>query len=181
MWVEMFFPFSLYSVPLVILLVRMWVEIYNNVARSISGQLSSSSWGCELKYRDMIQNQIEKLVILLVRMWVEMNTSHLSWQLLQGHPPCEDVSWNKHFFNIIRRYTVILLVRMWVEMLQPTSFCWFRKSSSLWGCELKYHVTEYTHAKHLSSSLWGCELKYSIPASFPVACCHPPCEDVSWN
>ena len=56
------------------------------------------------------------------------------------------------------------------------------RSSSSWGCELKcFH--NHTHSKHTSSSSsWGCELKYLLFCvhTFTVYR-HPLREDVSWN
>ena len=78
---------------------------------------SSSSWGCELKYKCLLtpltharhppredvswnncsnlSNLFTSLVILLVRMWVEMPLICFVHIKTKGHPPREDVSWNK--------------------------------------------------------------------------------------
>ena len=55
--------------------------------------LSSSSWGCELKYQDLLHC-----------------LQH------QRHPLREDVSWNSSQPRPLRFSFVILFVRMWVEM-----------------------------------------------------------------
>ena len=101
--------------PVVILLVRMWVEISSIAFRPpffsssslwgcelkycfdsvpAAAVRSSSLWGCELKCCNITWIVFLEQVILLVRMWVEMPSR--SWLRLgvQSHPPCEDVSWN---------------------------------------------------------------------------------------
>ena len=102
---------------LVILFVRMWVEITSFVWGCRRETSSSSSWGCELKYKILGEGVCTLTVILFVRMWVEMT------QRMQkvGNP------------------SVILFVRMWVEILKNTVLIivvaiWF----FLWGGELKY-------------------------------------------
>ena len=100
----------------VILFVRMWVEILRS-QQERHEDVSSSSWGCELKYTLSLRFFMTSLVILFVRMWVEI--------------PC--------LWMELQPVLVILFVRMWVEM--PFAFSSFSKamsSSSSWGCELKY-------------------------------------------
>ena len=143
---------------IVILLVRMWVEIHKSLHVS-HRNASSSSWGCELKY-----------------------PLHLQSMYMYRHPPREDVSWNivTPFYSfsitvillvrmwveitiaIIRDWywIVILLVRMWVEMTRLDIKSSMKRSSSSWGCELKYECNIIFFFKVLSSSSWGCELKY---------------------
>ena len=115
MWVEILMALSLTVMNMVILFVRMWVEIPWILDYHVACQ-SSSSWGCELKYR--ISPHTEKS---------------------GRHPLREDVSWNG--INCCGAFNgvVILFVRMWVEMAilsivsNPDE-----TSSSSWGCELKY-------------------------------------------
>ena len=158
MWVEILMALSLTVMNMVILFVRMWVEIPWILDYHVACQ-SSSSWGCELKYR--ISPHTEKS---------------------GRHPLREDVSWNG--INCCGAFNgvVILFVRMWVEMAilsivsNPDE-----TSSSSWGCELKYTMPFYTSLKkshplredvswnirnmvqadnpEKSSSSWGCELK----------------------
>ena len=161
----------------------MWVEII--IISCVSGdrELSSSSWGCELKYslpgttatvpchplrEDVSWNILSRssvlwrIVILFVRMWVEM-------------------PWLSVILYLPR---VILFVRMWVEMRMQSFKCsgtwchplredvsWniffspflliLRLSSSSWGCELKCTCCYFFLLSNQSSSSWGCELKCS--------------------
>ena len=115
MWVEICFHCASLSFLPVILFVRMWVEIcMPNVSCPIS--LSSSSWGCELKYG----------MAVIVNYLVPSSSSwgcELKWHcndqvtLFDSHPLREDVSWN-------------------IDRGLPVSA--LRESSSSWGCELKY-------------------------------------------
>ena len=114
MWVEIWRDNRAIYRSTVILFVRMWVEIYC-IYSLRSFLVSSSSWGCELKYTDQ-RNEIWK----------------------KSHPLREDVSWNIFNDSVVGVKVVILFVRMWVEMGGPrASYCpnW---SSSSWGCELKF-------------------------------------------
>ena len=120
--------------------------------------LSSSSWGCELKYCTATKKD----------------------QAL-SHPPREDVSWNEKDADSTPWDDVILLVRMWVEISIPTRICQSGSSSSSWGCELKYVRERTVRQPWQSSSSWGCELKYAIPHILRKSDSHPPREDVSWN
>ena len=142
----------------VILFVRMWVEIICDRLNIFLPVSSSSSWGCELKYwcsrcgtisychplrEDVSWNvklgefQYNFLVILFVRMWVEIFTNRPDKQT----------------------YRVILFVRMWVEIIDLLKLYFWRKSSSSWGCELKYQEKK-------EQEKWKG---------------HPLREDVSWN
>ena len=142
--------------------------------------MSSSSWGCELKYqqckvlpcskrhppredvswnKNASYNNYASEVILLVRMWVEIVLATSMW------------NWRN----------VILLVRMWVEMMMKSLRRKKHQSSSSWGCELKYNFHSAWQKQFLSSSSWGCELKYKFPRLLDIGNRHPPREDVSWN
>ena len=100
----------------VILLVRMWVEIYTQVEMVSASPLSSSSWGCELKYFYIFQKLLKGFVILLVRMWVEIITPML----------------NSPFYMSSSSWGCELKCYKW------RSYCFSWRSSSSWGCELKY-------------------------------------------
>ena len=121
---------------------------------------SSSLWGCELKY-------------LAIRTTMRISS----------HPPCEDVSWNIYLVQCRHRNRVILLVRMWVEIVIQLGWESSRtRSSSLWGCELKYKK-EYNDSKS-SRRHPPCEdVSWNMVCSirFCIISGHPPCEDVSWN
>ena len=163
----------------VILFVRMWVEM---CPRSFSHlfPLSSSSWGCELKFSSLV---------------VSVACS--------CHPLREDVSWNIWHSRQHAFCPVILFVRMWVEISHWTNNLIPLASSSSWGCELKYvNLTRYfqkgshplredvswnTHTSHLLSILlvilfvrmWVEMLIFVHTAFYGIG--HPLREDVSWN
>ena len=179
----------------------MWVEMLTKKIQSVSA-VSSSSWGCELKYpfqEDYIQ--------------------------YHSHPPREDVSWNKVVAK--SAMTEPTSSSSWgceLKYIRLPVTAWHTASSSSWGCELKYNslpllrtgsshppredvswniipflscaqvavillvrmwveirTVSTTAAGALSSSSWGCELKYSTFITGLIMFGHPPREDVSWN
>ena len=106
---------SVLAIEFVILFVRMWVEIVTG-SGVIGFSMSSSSWGCELKYWTLYRSNDRK-----------------------SHPLREDVSWNiGYWWPPSIRENVILFVRMWVEIRVTQAITCSTKSSSSWGCELKY-------------------------------------------
>ena len=119
---------------------------------------SSSSWGCELKCCSFWCR--------IHRIW-----SSSSWgcelkciciaQALPdvSHPLREDVSWNVERYTDPMTGKVILFVRMWVEISKTGMELNYNRSSSSWGCELKYIWWIKQRITMLSSSSWGCELK----------------------
>ena len=101
--------------------------------------MSSSSWGCELKY------------------WLLVATIY-PWK---RHPLREDVSWNISRLKTSLPFNVILFVRMWVEIIQsvllplrPQVVILFVR---MW---VEIRVTQAITCSTKSSSSWGCELKY---------------------
>ena len=143
----------------VILLVRMWVEIYYG-RYSWKPGTSSSSWGCELKYGNDESRSAWFSVILLVRMWVEMI----------NRP------------NLVINVSVILLVRMWVEISNTIVSSNLISSSSSWGCELKCCWPSWSDIRRkviLLVRMWV-EIEILI-LYFHRILRHPPREDVSWN
>ena len=119
---------------------------------------SSSSWGCELKYA-----------------WIW-------WHRDCGcHPLREDVSWNYLRDWWHEGSWVILFVRMWVEISILPRLRSATKSSSSWGCELKYGDSADWDKLAGSSSSWGCELKCRVATHPKKSGRHPLREDVSWN
>ena len=142
----------------VILFVRMWVEIYCQLLWFLLHKLSSSSWGCELKW--LLWFTINITFCHPLREDVSWNIPHSSLSNADiSHPLREDVSWN-----------VMIL------MSQPCE-----KSSSSWGCELKYfktimQITDNSHPLREDVS-WN-ELK-KVQKQKWVS--HPLREDVSWN
>ena len=164
--------------------------------------MSSSSWGCELKY---LYNKISTLNechplredvswnILYFSMFVISSSSSSSWGCELKYPS----SFILAFRNVIlfvrmwvemfsfRLYClmdyVILFVRMWVEMLHTEYISCLQTSSSSWGCELKYSTSVIFARQLWSSSSWGCELKCLACSTVSPYHCHPLREDVSWN
>ena len=122
---------------------------------------SSSSWGCELKYQHGFSRTGKSYVILLVRMWVEMLLLSALYLRLCCHPPREDVSWNANYDSYYDyQRAVILLVRMWVEMVRIS------RSRGLIGVILLVRMwVEISNVRFSWLSPKG----------------HPPREDVSWN
>ena len=123
--------------------------------------LSSSSWGCELKY--FLMRQIKKeLCCHPPREDVSWNdTWHRTVIRDVRHPPREDVSWNKVSFKCCQTVCrhpphedVSWNAKQNYTMLDNL------KSSSSWGCELKCICIHHLQHKSSSSSSWGCELKY---------------------
>ncbi len=182
MWIEMASVSSSKPSYAVILRVRMWIEMAPVVsAKAYTGRhppcedvdwnpkiqskqvlsiLSSSVWGCGLKWpatcrrvcrfhvilrvrmwieiNYVTEDGVDRNVILRVRMWIEMVKTTFDAGKLIRHPPCEDVDWNL--------LTDILLAA-------------FDSSSSVWGCGLKYHHYLWHLWLLASSSVWGCGLK----------------------
>ena len=181
---ELKYYFPAWKLPIhyVSLLVRLWVEICFQVSNSVL-TLSASLWGCELKYLLWIRfqyllhrqppceavswNNSSKLfpliwlVSLLVRLWVEMMLALLWTSFQYCQPPCEAVSWNE--FLLIPVKMVTRSASLWGCELKFLLSNWIRPismSASLWGCELKLcqGLSQYRRS-HRSASLWGCELK----------------------
>ena len=164
----------------VILFVRMWVEIFLNLyvkcgfvrhplredvswnafedAQRDESDVSSSSWGCELKYFHTISYWFQQCHPL---------RDDVSWNMLnleekkeaESHPLREDVSWNERNGGCVWMIEVILFVRMWVEIASASIiagcsivilFVRMWVEILLLGCRI---------LSGLSSSSWGCELK----------------------
>ena len=158
-WNKTHVSYRLWNV--VILFVRMWVEMWYingvgvkwerhplredvswNMSFNVSyndWMMSSSSWGCELKYKSVLHGLRQNSVILFVRMWVEIKIEDSCGLEPHSHPLREDVSW-----NISNAFFVAVLTT----------------SSSSWGCELKYTCARIHIHPSWSSSSWGCELKW---------------------
>ena len=159
MWVEILY--CLFS-PCVPLSSSSWgCELKWDWGKVIwQARQSSSSWGCELKY-------VSWSVLVLARChplredvsWNSFEEANES--LEDGHPLREDVSWNKE---------------------NGDGICRTRRSSSSWGCDLKYptdsdqETGSYRHPLREDVS-WNKEVA-DIKTSDQ---CHPLREDVSWN
>ena len=168
---------------IVILLVRMWVEISNNIFMLL---VFIGHPPCE----DVSWNTILRAISSAID-WCHPPCEDVSWNTILRaissaidwcHPPCEDVSWNHHIIVIFDVMEVILLVRMWVEIPDHWICQVFRPRHP--PCEdVSWNIQKALklNKKVGSSSLWGCELKSSHNCHFWCHGSHPPCEDVSWN
>ena len=143
--------------------------------------MSSSSWGCELKYFCFIE-------------WKERNSHPLredvSWNIIYcttnqciiSHPLREDVSWNTLLAADFASFAVILFVRMWVEIKHTLATDYEMWSSSSWGCELKCDISMELVLNGnviLFVRMWV-EIWVSMSV-ITIEWCHPLREDVSWN
>ena len=143
----------------VILFVRMWVEM-PKLYQILPQSLSSSSWGCELKY------YIRSSVLLDGRHPLRED---VSWniedgngtELQQSHPLREDVSWNESVMYIVgsveshplREDVSWNYLRDWWH---EGSWCHPLREDVSWNiCFSSVLAIEFR-----SSSSWGCELKW---------------------
>ena len=182
MWVEIVKGRTEERNEVVILFVRMWVEISSmllNTRSQLSSSSwgcelkwiwntifwlrngSSSSWGCELKYHEHCQGSCWTNVILFVRMWVEINIA-----LQRGREAASSSSWGCELKYKIFRITMTHQSHPLREDVSWNIFNYSQQgvkalSSSSWGCELKCHSNNCWIWRYLSSSSWGCELKYT--------------------
>ena len=181
MWVEISCLVRIHTLELVILFVRMWVEMLSPCPEVLP-QLSSSSWGCELKYL-FFQRPCNRIqVILFVRMWVEIIYCKSCLKTIFSHPLREDVSWNNINLCLFNLFYVILFVRMWVEIAFEVSMLCFVACHPLRE-DVSWNVkfAELNDTDVSSSSSWGCELKcFSLLCRSSLSR-HPLREDVSWN
>ena len=143
--------------------------------------LSSSSWGCELKY--LTQRGVDKWSVSSSSWGCELKY-HSSTALMPGycHPLHEDVSWNHREVACTHQIFVILFMRMWVEIHSIISSLLSLPSSSSWGCELKFWNCWYVRCCHKSHPLhedvsWNIHMYPSQQQEHG----HPLHEDVSWN
>ena len=127
--------------------MRSWVEI-PPCRHSWVGNMSTSSWGRELKFLPAI---IRGIRLLSTSSWGRelkcfSNCSLLFWG--KGRPLREVVSWNIREYYRFDTLNVDLFVRSWVEILGlKRSTLTGIKSTSSWGRELKYHAE--IHAVHV--------------------------------
>ena len=115
----------------------MWVEITVNCYHQ-PFLMSSSSWGCELKYIMLFYTSRKQ----------------------KRHPLREDVSWNAHIYKrFFVRHSHPLREDVSWNKSHYTKKDFDRLSSSSWGCELKFWCISRNCLSCTSSSSWGCELK----------------------
>ena len=173
----------------------MWVEIPRPL-RLPCRLPSSSSWGCELKY--LLNLLFDRNISHPPREDVSWNTfSEIELMTCCRHPPREDVSW-----NVIRLISSFGRYRhppredvSWNEADAVKARCYCGhppredvswnakqnytmldnlKSSSSWGCELKWSPVIPRDTSDKSSSSWRCELKYDCKrchkSSYKLSC-----------
>ena len=142
----------------VILFVRMWVEI-SFLSWDCLPCMSSSSWGCELKY-----------------------TIYFCDSYCISHPLREDVSWNIFLLALLQAPKVILFVRMWVEIEIK-----FHDSFALGGHPLREDVSWNWKHQRLMYRLFRHPLREDVSWNIMLSYFslnssgHPLREDVSWN
>ena len=143
--------------------------------------LSSSSWGCELKYPiqilhlDYFRHPLHEDVswnTIRIHGTSGRNVSSSSWGCelkceIDDMKEIDDQSsssWGCELKYSVRKQdrhlqNVILFMRMWVEISLPLQALRGSMSSSSWGCELKWQHSPKQWLAQSSSSSWGCELK----------------------
>ena len=97
----------------VILLGRMWVE-KTDISVEDGIVVSSSLGGCELK-RHSERKEQQSIVSSSLGGCELKNKTHALGNLVDSHPPWEDVSWKWYHPWLLLLGQVILLGRMWVE------------------------------------------------------------------
>ena len=115
MWVEIYLPRPVSRRHPVILFVRMWVEIQQ--ALMVQNLLmSSSSWGCELKWRSGVYRAVGVGHPLCEDVsWNDVGYGRVGASC--RHPPREDVSWNLEEYGVNHRCSnMVLLVGRWIEI-----------------------------------------------------------------
>ena len=139
LWVEIarFIPVSGYTCSQPLREAVSWNTV-NYVGERVKGK-SASSWGCELKYKNIVLPMLTWIVSLFVRLWVEITVEKFSMSDIRCQPLREAVSWNKIKRSNKNEMYVSLFVRLWVEMgFEEIIITDFATSASSWGCELKY-------------------------------------------
>ena len=118
MWIEMPMAIRLMDLFKVILYMRMWIEIV----------------GVPIII-------VVLFVILYMRMWIEIFPQYDLPQSQSCHPLYEDVNWNISVYLFIRLSPCHPLYEdvNWNTPSRRDNIS-ARVSSSIWGCELKYHV-----------------------------------------
>ena len=161
MWIEMSLLLLSADRCIVILYMRMWIEILRSHLLNVAVE-SSSIWGCELKcgkggawygwkshplYEDVNWNAngdktygfIQSHPLYEDVNWNSWCTDHNRGSIC--HPLYEDVNWNISVYLFIRLSPCHPLYEdvNWNTPSRRDNIS-ARVSSSIWGCELKYHV-----------------------------------------
>ena len=165
----------------VILLVRMWVEMFATSSASACAS-SSSSWGCELKFTQRKTSETPHMSSSSWGCELKYYFCYRTYCVGNGHPPREDVSWNVCIWIRLLSDVVILLVRMWVEMNTiPGSPVWAGVILlvRMWVEISRERLKNSESKRHppREDVSWNCEHFATNLHSKR----HPPCEDVSWN
>ena len=123
--------------------------------------VSSSVWGCGLKFKDIYIEVVKRMVILRVRMWIEIRFAQC--KLLPRFVSSSVWGCGLKSSSPLMTTTassVILRVRMWIEILINAT-----RSSA--------------NRVILRVRMW-IEIGMKMEDIF-FDICHPPCEDVDWN
>ena len=113
LWVEIarFIPVSGYTCSQPLREAVSWNTV-NYVGERVKGK-SASSWGCELKYKNIVLPMLTWIVSLFVRLWVEITVEKFSMSDIRCQPLREAVSWNKKHDNYyVAGPVVSLFVRL---------------------------------------------------------------------
>ena len=116
MWIEILILFTSTNIISVILYMRMWIEIpqYPPFQWFYCRHPLYEDVNWNMQRRDSVE--INNIVILYMRMWIEMKAIDRLDNRMNRHPLYEDVNWNSRVSNSPNHQ---------------------RRSSSIWGCELK--------------------------------------------
>ena len=161
MWIEMSLLLLSADRCIVILYMRMWIEILRSHLLNVAVE-SSSIWGCELKcgkggawygwkshplYEDVNWNANGDKTYGFIQshpLYEDVNWNSWCTDHNRGiicHPLYEDVNWNISVYLFIRLSPCHPLYEdvNWNTPSRRDNIS-ARVSSSIWGCELKYHV-----------------------------------------
>ena len=144
--------------------------------------MSSSSWGCELKY---FRNHRHSTHTSSSSSWgceLKYFKIHFIYATVTGHPLREDVSWNSFCFCFVWFLLVILFVRMWVEIFYQG--CKWYVTGVILFVRMWVEIEAVQPDHHFLSVILFVRMWVEMSSVWlPALCssCHPLREDVSWN
>ena len=147
--------------------------------------MSSSVWGCGLKFRGNLTIRSCSEVILRVRMWIEIGDIYAGlatigvilrvrmWIEMDHNLLKKERSsvilrvrmWIEihHKKDVCTQINVILRVRMWIEILASEEILWsFSCHPPCEDVDWNLESTSWNDRRHESSSVWGCGLKFEV-------------------
>ena len=143
--------------------------------------MSTSLWGRELKGDPWTLRDFSTRVDLLVRSWIER------WlEVARSNPILVDLlvrSWIESLplSSLSRAEMVDLLVRSWIERSPISREKWRKKSTSLWGRELKDIMDIQDIDKFCRPPCEVVNWKNSLHEINSLLYRRPPCEVVNWK